>query len=82
MSTVVISTQEPSLATALQEMEENCLRILEEQCPTISRDPVERRVVIRNTETIRNPDPAPITCVVRERCPTPDQIVDATVSVF
>ena len=82
---VVVSnsnTKVSALATVLQEMEENGKRILKENCQTVPRPHVERKIKIRNKETFHNIPPPPITCVVRERCPTPDQIVDATVRFF
>ena len=69
-----------TLINALKEMEENGKRILKETCRTTQTPPVERKFVVRNRGIIRNAEPAPITCVVTERCQAPDQIVDVTVS--
>ena len=73
--------QEPEMVRVHREMEENARRIAEEHC-RIQSVPVERGFVVRNRETVRYPDPNPIIHSVRQRCRTPDQIVDAQVSIF
>ena len=77
------SVKVPALANVLTAMQANGERILRENCKTREPKPIHKRqIVLRKKEIFRNITPAPITCVVRERCQTPDQIVDATVSTF
>ena len=70
-----------SLAQVLTEMEENGKRILKENCSR-SKLITKKREIKVTTNIFRAHPPAPIMCVVKERCPTPDQIVDATVSNY
>ena len=72
------------IATALQEMEVNGKRILKEVCSLNATkfERPKRKIVVRSTKTVHYLPPPPITCVVTERCPTPDQLVDAVVCLF